>query len=172
MNNLNIISIIILFIIIVSLIIFFFKYVSQFYFHKFMDELQEKLRSKEKKEEIDEKTKDAIIYAFEKLFNRYYDNAGVGFLVTSSACFFVNFFTVIPMLISVILQYYNKCKKCKFFFIIILPICSLAIMFFNFRFAFESKNKVNLSEKDIYIYDDEFNKEIKNNIDFMYKRKL
>ena len=172
MKNLKIISIFILFIIIGSLIIFHFKYVAQFNFYKFMTKLEDKLSLKEKEKEIDYKTMEAILQAYYKVFNHYFDNAASLFALLTLLSMYVLFFTIIAILISVILQFGNKSKDCKFFFIMFFSIYSLANIIIYFILAFNSKYKLDLSEKDIYIFDDEFNQEIKNNLYFMFKRKI
>ena len=169
MNHLNIISIFILFIIIISLIIFHFKYIAQFDFRVFMEELERQVNSKK---EIDLDTKNLIMDAFEKLFNRYFDNAILEFTMYKFTSFFVMFFTIIAMFISTIWQFCNNCIKCKNYCIIILPIYSLANMIIYFMFAFGSEYKINLSEKYLNIYTDELNEEIRKNLDYMFYRKI
>ena len=169
MNHLNIISIFILFIIIISLVIFHFKYIAQFDFRVFMEELERQVNSKK---EIDLDTKNLIMDAFEKLFNRYFDNAILEFTMYKFTSFFVMFFTIIAMFISTIWQFCNNCIKCKNYCIIILPIYSLVNMIIYFMFAFGSEYKINLSEKYLNIYTDKLNEEIRKNLDYMFYRKI
>ena len=53
-----------------------------------------------------------------------------------------------------------------------IPVYSLLCMIAYILIAFFSQDKWNLSDDEIYLYDDEFNKKIKNNLYFMAKRKL
>ena len=163
---LQICSIFILFIIIGSLIIFHLKFITQLDSHSFMKELEEKLENKG----IDRETKEVIIDEFGKLFN--HQNLVPAFVLLC----IISYFNILAILTSVILQFCNKLnhrdKKCKNFFIAFLPFYSLPNMFFYYAFAFYSNYKLDLSEKYIYMFDDEFNQEIKNNLDFMYKRRI
>ena len=171
MKYLKYISIFILTIVSESLIIFHFNNITAYNFRSFMEKLENKLISKEKEGEIDEKTKETIIEEFEKVFGHYYDNAQLGFAIVIIISFCVMFCTIIAMFISVIWQFCNKCFDFRVCCIIV-PIYCLLNMLIYFGFASNSEYKVNVSEKYLNMYDDEFNKEIKNNLDFMYKRKI
>ena len=80
--------------------------------------------------------------------------------------------TIIALIFLVIWQFCGKCKNCKkccdFFF----PIYCLLNMIIYLYFAFSAKYKVDIPENEIYVYDEEFNKELKKNLDFMYERKI
>ena len=172
MNKLNIISIIILCIIIGSLIIFHIKYVAQFDFNTFMYNYNIQLQSKDANNEIEWKTYKKISNEFQKLFDYYDKTFNLNNTFYTFISLFVMLFTIIAMIISVILQFCNKCIIFKNCGIIFTPIFSLIYMIVYFKFAFESEYKVNLTEGYIYIYDDKFNKEIENNLDYMYNRKI
>ena len=171
MNKLGIISIIITFIIIGSIIIFHIKNVARFDFKTFMYDFKSRLDEKEEKGEIDSETYSKISREFEELLGRYDESSYLSNSFYSIGSLLVMFFSVIAMIPSAILQF-NKDKLCKNYAVTFLSVFSLALMYFYFKFAFESEYKVNLTDDYIYIYDDTFNKEIKDNLDFMYKRKI
>ena len=136
-----------------------------------MEELEDQVVSKELEGEIDSDTRYLIMGAFEKLFNRYYDNAIIGFAIYILTSFFVMFLTIISMLILTIWQFCNNCIKCKKNCTIILPIYSLVNMTFYFIFAFDGEYKIDLSEEYLNIYTDDLNEEIRKNLDYMYNRR-
>ena len=152
----------------IALIIFGLKYLSDFNFKEFMEKLNQKLN------ELGENDQD-YLEAFEYLFHRYYDSTGLfafaNFL--KSASIFV--ITIILLLIMILFQINYICKQ-KEFLRFILSIAFLLICFclefIYIYFAFKAKYKIKLTEDEIYIFDDEFNKEIKQNLDFMYERRI
>ena len=164
----NILIIILCIFELIALIIFGLKYLSDFNFKEFMEKLNQKLN------ELGEYDQD-YLEAFEYLFHRYYDSTGLfafaNFL--KSASIFV--ITIILLIIMILFQINYICKQ-KEFFRFILSIAFLLICFclefIYIYFAFKAKCKIKLTEDEIYIFDDEFNKEIKNNLDFMYERRI
>ena len=162
----NIILIIILIPEFIALIIFHIKYIKQFSFQDFMSTLKEKvyLKSQEDSEEI--------ISSFESIFGRYYDNAGLGFAIHILISLFILIIAIIELTSLTICQLINKficCKKCCSIF---LPIHCFLDMIIYLVFAFSAKYKINLENDKIYSFDDDFNKEIKENLDLMYNRKI
>ena len=164
----KIILIIILLIEIAAIILFHIKYLTQFSFHNFMSTLQDKINSKSTEEE----NLYYIYEEYEKVFGRYYDNAGLESGIKTIASFFVMILTILALTILIIWQFCNKCRECKRCCFIFFPIYSLLNMIIYISFAFSSKSDLELADDEIYIFDNEFNKEIKNNLQFMHERKI
>ena len=163
---------IILFILIfevLALLLFHIIYIRQFEFKGFMSTLETKIQSKN--ETFDDNT----FTKFEELFGHYYDNAGIGFSINMIISFLVMILTIIALIIFITRQFCEQCekrKKCKNCLDYLLPVyCCLNMMYYIYL-AVIAKYKLNLPDEDIYSFDDDFNKEIKENIEFMLIRKI
>ena len=152
---------------IVALIIFHAQYISQFKFKEFMAELQVK-------ENLQNKTIDAnTLIEFRHLFNSYFEDSISGYNAKIFGSFWIMFSTII---LIASLSVFQACKTEIFFnkswCTYSIPVYSLLCMIAYILIAFFSQDKLNLSDDKIYLYDDEFNNKIKNNLYFMAKRKL
>ena len=165
---LKIILIIILLIEIAALILFQINYEIQFSFSGFMSNLDEELFLKFG----DSQKYDHIFIEFEKVFGHYYDNAALGHGFSILFSLITILFTLVSLTILIIWQFCNKCKKCKKCFNIYFPIYSLINMALIIIAFSGDNNKINLPDDEIYIFGDTFNKEIKKNLDIIYKRKI
>ena len=152
----------------ICLILFHVKYISDFTFESFMNKLQKKL---------DELGEYDINYypTFENLFNKYYDTTGLNLMIKFLQSFVV-FITIFALLLLTFLLQISCCCKQRDFLRFILSIISLIICFgvsFTYvSFAFKEKYKIEMSEDKIYIFDKDFNQEIKDNLDFMFNRRI
>ena len=164
----NIILIVLLIPIFIALIIFNIKFVAKFQFKDFMHTLENKVYERK-----NEKNIDGIIDSFEEIFCRYSDSSGLMHTIYIMTSFAVLIITIIELIILVIIQLKKVCcgccKKCCSIF---LPIHCLFNMIIYVSFAFTEKSEINLEKDKIYIFDDEFNKEIEKNLDFMKRRKI
>ena len=163
----NIILIALLIPIFIALIIFHVKFLAKFEYKEFMSTLKDKAYEKNQRNAND------IIEPFEEVFGKYYDNAGLlfAFYIITSYCVLI--ITIIELIILVIIQLQQNCcgccrKCCSIFF----PIHCLLNMIIYLVFAFGEKSEINLEKDKIYSFDEEFNKEIKQNLDFMKSRKI
>ena len=172
MMNINIKTILIIMILcileIAALIIYLGKYISNYSFKSFMEKLSEKL---DYSSESDQK----YLRVFEDVFNKYTDSTGLFALG--------NFFTMaivlvaigILLLFTILIQLKVFCRQDdskRFIFSLIFIILCFAINFANLDPAFNAKYEVKLDKDQIYRFDDEFNEEIKDNLDFMYERRI
>jgi len=109
---------------------------------------------------------------FEDAFGSYYDSAVFAWSMKYIIMLAIMVLTIIALIVLVICQLLGKYTKCqKFWEIIILVYCLINMLFYAYS-AFIAKYKINIPDNKIYIYDDEFNKEIKENLYNMYKRKI
>ena len=114
-----------------------------------------------------------FIEEFEKVFCRYTDNNGLSRAVPQVASLVILILTIIELLLLVIIQLKKTCCGCcKESFSFIFLIHSLIDMILYLWSAFDDQTEVNLEEEQIYSFDEEFNNEIKKNLDFMKKRKI
>ena len=152
----------------IVLLIFQVKYLAEFTYHDFMEKLSDKLGVRNEEE-------NAYFSAFEDLFNRYSDSSGldafVGILKT-----LIVFIIIFVLLLLVVLFQVNCCCKQKDFLRFILSIIFLvfslgASSVFTY-YSFKAKYKIEFNEDEIYRFDSEFNEEIKDNLNFMYNRKI
>jgi len=119
-----------------------------------------------------------IFNEFEKLFVKYREREqgswdfgkGVGealvslFNYIAFACFVV---------VAVFLQICRDCLKiCRGVFSLILLLLYFGSMVKYLVESIMTKYKVNLSDSQIYMYDSEFNKEIREKLDMMFERKI
>ena len=163
----NIILIALLIPIFIAIILFHIKFLAKFEYKEFMSTLKDKLYDR------NETNANDIIEPFEKIFGRYYDNAGLWFAFYIITSYSVLIVTIVELIILVIIQFPKTCcgccKKCC---CIYFPINCLLNMIIYIAFAFDQKSEINLEKDQIYSFDDEFNKEVKKNLDFMKSRKI
>lgn len=119
-----------------------------------------------------------IFKEFEELFEKYiekekgriYFGQGLGAMVYS-------LFFMIPtdafLLIAVLLETCRDCMKIfrGVFSLFLLTFCEVIFIFYLVE-SIKTKHKLDLSDSQIYLYDAEFNDEIKNNLNMMAKRKI
>ena len=164
----NIILIILLIPIFIAIILFNIKFVAKFQYKNFMHTLENKAYERK-----NETNPNVMIDSFEELFCRYSDSSGLMHSIYITTSYFILILTIIELIILVIIQLKKTCcgcckKCCSLFF----PIHCLFNMIIYLSFAFNEKSEINLEKDKIYIFDEEFNKEIQNNLEFMKKRKV
>jgi len=119
-----------------------------------------------------------IFNEFEKLFVKYREKVsgkidlgedfGQAFVSIFNYCAFAAF-----VLIGVLLQTCRDCLKvCRGVFSLILLSLYFGSMVKYLVESIMTKYKVNLSDSQIYMYDSEFNKEIREKLDMMFERKI
>ena len=156
---------------IVLLTVCYVFYVQEFSFSDYMNELYDILEL-----EIYVDSKNNIIEKFQGLFNSYKDMGPLG-------NYLLIFFTLIPLIITYIFlisfmitylyHFANRtCCKCKktFSYIAIIFAAVLSIIFI--AIATDAKTKIDLTDEEIYQFDDEFNEKTRKNINFMKRRKI
>ena len=175
MKYTSIILIIISLVIVTSIIIFHIKFTAKYSFDHFMHTLKNKIYEKEQQNEERNET-DYFSYQnlekMEEVFGRYSDTSGLEVALYSLMSLFILIITIIEIVFLLIVQLPKClcfCKNCCSFF---SPIHILLDMLIYLILAFREKYKVNIEEEEIYIFDEEFNKEIRKNLDFMKKRKI
>ena len=164
----NIIIIIISVVVIISLIIFIVEFMSEFNFESFMRKLSDKLYTLG---EFDYE----YFNAFEHLFNRYYDSTYLSVLLNVLISISVIVPIFILLLTTLLLQNDCCCKQkefLRFILSIIFLVFSLGASSVFTYYSFKAKYKIELNEDEIYRFDSEFNEEIKDNLNFMYNRKI
>ena len=155
----------------IPLIIYYWLYVGEYSFEDFMEDFNREL-AKVDSEKINT---NRIRSAFEGLFHYYRDSTGTSILMHSFKSFAINtviFGLIIAMLI---LQCPNNCKNSIFgktIASIILLIIAFSFAIIYDVYAFEVKCKLRLSDDETYIFNDKFNEEVKENVDYMYNRKI
>ena len=165
MKKINFIYLLVIIVQIILIIFFHIKFVSQYDFKDFMASLQE--REYERNH-----TDDDIMIPYEKVFNRYYDNAGLSQGLSIVGSFLIMISTIITLITSGILQFCIIKKNCGRKGAIVCIVYSFIAMMIYLVLGFNAEYKVNLKDEEIYVYDDEFNQEIKKNINFMKTRKI
>ena len=167
----NVVLIILLIPIFTAIALFHFKYITKFQFSSFMSTLQSKAHENSLKR--NETYPDEFIEEFEKVFCRYTDSNGLSRAIPQAASLVILILTIIELLLLVIIQLKRSCCGCcKETFSLIFLIHSLFDMLLYLVFAFDDQTEVNLNEDQIYSFDEEFNNEIRKNLDFMKKRKI
>ena len=153
---------------IIPLVIYHFLYMSEFNFKDFMEKLYDKLNGFSN-------YNSEYYEAFEDLFNRYYDSTGLIFM----ALFFKSLAIFIAISLLLFLMYLLQikcfCKQndyLRYILSIIFLVLSFGVAFAYVVIAFNLKYKIKLKEEEIYIFDNDFNNEIKENIDYMYNRRI
>jgi len=106
-----------------------------------------------------------IVQPFLKLFNNYFDSAELDFFLKSLLSFIIMFITIIQLSIMICCQFsqYAFLKKLFSFFLLFHALVNILIYLV---YSLTAKYKVNLKSNEIYVFDDEFNKEIKNQLKF------
>ena len=165
MKDRKLILILILIIEIIAIITFNHKYTSQFNFSKFMYKLEHKTY------DIEKINSNYIMY-FRKVFNYYYDNAAVGFCLCIMLSLAIMTLTIIELICLLICQVRILNNGYKISCGIYLSLHCFANMLIYLYLAINAEYKVNLSDDEIYVFDDEFNQEIKKNLDYMFYRKI
>ena len=162
-------------VIVTSIIIFHIKFTAKYSFDYFMHTLKNKIYEKEQQNEERNET-DNFSYDYldkiEEVFGRYSDTSGLTVAFYSLMSLFILIITIIEIIFLLIFLRPKCLCCCKNCFSLFSPIHSLLNMIIYLILAFREKYKVNLEEEEIYIFDEEFNKEIRKNIDFMKKRKI
>ena len=126
----------------------------------------------ENKIKPNETNADEIITEFSKVFFDYSGNNWFSILILKLGALIILILTAIELLLLVIIQLKRTCCGCcKETFSFIFTIHSLFDMLIYLVFSFDPV-EINLEEDQIYSFDEEFNKEIKNNLDFMKKRRI
>ena len=126
----------------------------------------------ENKIKPNETNADEIITEFSKVFFDYSGNNWFSILILKLGALIILILTAIELLRLVIIQLKRTCCGCcKETFSFIFTIHSLFDMLIYLVFSFDPV-EINLEEDQIYSFDEEFNKEIKNNLDFMKKRRI
>ena len=166
----NIILIFLLIIIITAIVLYHIKFKTKYQFGKFMGTLGNKVR--ENASEKNESNPDEIIHKFEEIFCRYTDNNGLSRAFPQMVIIVILIITIIELSLLVIIQLPKTCCGCcKEFFSFIFIFHSLFDMIIYEEFA-RMPAEVKLEKEQIYSFDEEFNKEIKTNLDFMKSRKI
>ena len=112
-----------------------------------------------------------IFNEFEELFVKY-KNVGE-FLGEALKSIFNYVAIAVFLLIGVLLQTCRDCLKvCRDVFSLIFLALGFGAMVKYLVESIMTKYKVNLTNEDIYKYDTEFNKEIKEKLDMMFERKI
>jgi hypothetical protein len=119
-----------------------------------------------------------IFKEFEELFEKYEETEGEKLIhgqrfSATLTSFFVMIIDDVILIIGILLQTCRECMKiCRGVFSLIFLIIS-AILFIGYLIeSIITKYKINFPDSQIYVYDEEFNKKIKNNLDMMFERKI
>ena len=138
----------------------------------FIDDLHEKMIEKYNYIITD------IFKEFEELFEKYQEIEREQFIhgqrvPTLIASLLLMIIDDVILLIGILLQTCKECMKiCRGVFSLIFLIIS-AILFIGYLIeSIITKYKINFPDSQIYVYDEKFNKEIKNNLDMMFERKI
>ena len=146
-----------------SLLLYYNRYMLTIAYEDFMNRLKEKLELKF--------GNDIIYKEYESLFGKYGP-----FMLYGLTKLVVYLFLIIEIAFLVIPILFQTCNKCcKICRAIISLLLLIVALFFSIGYlisSFKIKNRVNLTDEEIYIFDDEFNNEIKKNIKTMYDRKI
>lgn len=154
----------------IPLIIYFFRYIEEYSYRTLMDHLGDELG----KTDLDSKEKDRIRYAFEAVFHRYSDSTGVGSLGLAFVSFAINTVIFALIIVMLILQCHCVCKKdivIKTIWSIIMLVIAFAIAIIYDVSGFNVKYIIDLRDDEIYRFSDQFNQEIKKNLDDVYNRR-
>jgi hypothetical protein len=138
----------------------------------FIDDLHEKMIEKYNHIITD------IFKEFEELFEKYQEIEREQFIhgqrfPTLIVSLLLMIIDDVILLIGILLQTCKECMKiCRGVFSLIFLIIS-AILFIGYLIeSIITKYKINFPDSQIYVYDEKFNKEIKNNLDMMFERKI
>jgi len=141
----------------VSVILYYWKYDLIYSNGDFKNTLKQKIESNITSE---------YRYDLEREYNSVLgkDNRGLELLLLLSGIIFA--------IIAVLLQICKTCWKIGRLVIslLLITIC-LFFAYFSLDNSFKVKNKVNLTDEEIYVFDEEFNNELKEQLNIMYERK-
>ena len=141
----------------VSVILYYCKYDLIYSNGDFKNTLKQKLESNITSE---------YRYDLEREYNSVLgkDNRGLELLLLLSGIIFA--------IIAVLLQICKTCWKIGRLVIslLLITIC-LFFAYFSLDNSFKVKNKVNLTDEEIYVFDEEFNNKLKEELNIMYERK-
>ena len=144
-----------------SLLLFYNRIMLIYAFEDFMKRLKENLQLKLRNENIYKE--------YESLFGKYSFYYDIGEIIF----FFLLLIETGILIIPILFQTCNKyCKICRAITSLLLLVACLFITIYFLIISFKVKNSLNLIDEEIYIFDDEFNKEIKENIKTMHDRKI
>ena len=155
----------------IPLIIYYYNYGEEYGFHDFMGKFKQEIY----KLKLDSEKEERIIDAFEILFHYYNDNSGVSMLLHHAKSIAINIVIFGLIIAMLILQCPNNCKNSilgKTIASIILLVIAFSFAIIYDVYAFEVKYKLRLSDDETYIFNDKFNEEVKENVDYMYNRKI
>ena len=121
-----------------------------------------------------------IFKEFEELFEKYVQRSNEGLGITFGTGIgqaIISIYIMIPingfLLIGVLLQTCRDCIKiCRGVFSLILLSFCVIVAILTLIESIITKYKLNLSDNQIYLYDDKFNKEIKEKLNMMVERKI
>ena len=163
MEKLDKIYIIIFIFEIALLIVYFGLYLGQLSFGHFMDTLKKKIESKDSSYKYQ-------IERYDELFYHGKDSSGIHAVLSLFLSVFISFFLLLFLIILIISQF--KCKKCRKYLHIILGIICIGMLIYCLYLGFDAKYEVDLKDGEIYIFDKEFNDEIRYALNFMLARKI
>ena len=152
------------------LIICFIFYIKQFFFESYMEQLYDKFNCDE------DSCSNNIIDKFEDVFNDYKEMSGVEHLLYEILGFIpllIIFIFLISSIINCLCQRCRKrcckCKKmCRYMYIIAAIVFSVPYLLF----AHYAKSKIDLTDEEIYQFDDNFNQKTKKNLKLMKTRRI
>ena len=121
-----------------------------------------------------------IFKEFEELFEKYVQRSNEGLGITFGTGIgqaIISIYIMIPingfLLIGVLFQTCRDCIKiCRGVFSLILLSFCVIVAILTLIESIITKYKLNLSDNQIYLYDDKFNKEIKEKLNMMVERKI
>ena len=160
MRIIPLLLLILLFINLVSLILYYIKYDLIHKNRDFKNTLKEKIELEPK---YDPK------YKYESEFNSVFGDSS-----SSDVIKFLSFlFCLVFLIIAISLQLCKTCWKIgRSIISLILITPFLFYAYYALKTSFKTKNILNLKEEEIYVFDDEFNNELKEKIQIMYERKI
>ena len=149
---------------IAGVILFTYKYALIDSYGSFMDHLEYQLKKRYNS-------------SYEFYFNKYkevfgdYDRRYYGLSEVIFTIF--NIIELAVLLISNLFQLCNKCWKiCRAITSLLLLLICFGYSFLLLWHSFSFKSKVDLTDEEIYIFDEEFNNEIKNNLKYIHDRRI
>lgn len=151
-----------------GLIIFEIKYLLIYQYYDFMKSLNDRLLLIYGGENEDYLR---IYGEYESVLGKYvgYNLRGLGGAI--QLFFYLIQFAI--LLISNLLQLCNKCCKiCRGVFSLLFHLIVFAYNFIVLSDSFSIKNEINLTDDEIYLFDEQFNNEIKKTLKVFYERKI
>lgn len=156
----------------VAIIVYYFLYEAQFTFNSFMRKLKN-MATFSSGDDVNNLYKSIS----GDLFNHYYDSSAGQFFNSHThnnhKCMIVTGIAIILLSIIFTLQFKDNGKKYRYYsYALVLSLFYALIIIISIYNAFIVQYKLNLPDEKIYIFGDEFNKEIKKKLSFMYRRKI